>query len=60
MFRRSGTTWVEQTGFVHNGSAGDEFGTSVAIDGNHSIVGTPNKDVGSNVDEGKIYIFSRE
>ncbi len=60
MFRQIGTTWVEQTGFVHNGSAGDEFGTSVAIDGNHSIVGTPNKDVGSNVDEGKIYIFSRE
>jgi hypothetical protein len=39
-------------------SAGDEFGTSVAIDGNNCIVGAPEEDDSGGDSSGKAYIFN--
>ena len=39
-------------------AAGDEFGFSVAIDGDYVVVSAPNKD-GTGTDEGAAYVFDR-
>jgi hypothetical protein len=39
-----------------DGAMGDEFGYSVAVDGNYAIVGAPRND-GDGVDTGSAYIF---
>jgi len=39
-------------------AAGDEFGFSVAIDGDYVVVSAPNKD-GSGADEGAVYVYDR-
>ena len=38
-------------------SAGDQFGTQVAISGNHVVVGVHNEDDAGGIDSGKAYIF---
>jgi FG-GAP repeat len=61
IFKRSGASWVEQTGLVHvGGSASDFFGRSVSISDSHVIVGAPFKEVGTNTNEGIVYFFNRE
>lgn len=42
-----------------DGGPADNFGTSVAVDGNIAIIGAPFDDVGPNVDQGSAYIFVR-
>jgi hypothetical protein len=41
-----------------NGAAGDELGTSVAISGSTIVAGAPFRTVGSNVDQGVVYVFT--
>jgi len=60
VFVRSGSTWTQQTKLtVFGGSAGDQFGFSVAISGNSLLIGSPYDDVGSNIDQGSAYVFVR-
>jgi hypothetical protein len=60
VFVRSGTTWTEQQRLTANdGAANDRFGLSVAINGDTIAVGTIGDDVGSNADQGSVYIFAR-
>lgn len=40
-----------------DGVVGDQFGFSVAIDGNYAIIGAPLDDIGANGDQGSAYIF---
>jgi hypothetical protein len=40
-----------------NGAANHEFGFSVSISGNYAIVGTPNDNVGANVNQGSASIY---
>jgi hypothetical protein len=41
-----------------NGATGDELGTSVAISGSTVVAGAPLRTVGSNVDQGVVYVFT--
>ena len=43
---------------AYNASAGDQFGVSVAIDGDFAIVGAPYEDDANGSDSGKAYIFN--
>ena len=42
-----------------DGAAGDNFGSSVDIDGDTIVVGAPGDDIGANVDQGSAYVFVR-
>ncbi|MBK8698507.1 MAG: FG-GAP repeat protein [Saprospiraceae bacterium] len=61
IFKRSGTSWTQQAGLTaSDGAADDQFGISVSISGDYAIVGAYWKDIGSNVDQGKVYFFNKE
>jgi len=65
----NGTNWVYfqaqvEPNLIHplegtaaDGDVGDEFGSSVAINGNYVVVGAPGDNIGSNSDQGSAYIF---
>ena len=59
IFRRSGSIWLQQAKLTaSDGAAGDNFGGSVAIDGDYAIVGAQfDDDNGSS--SGSAYIFQR-
>ena len=60
IFYRSGNTWSEQAKLTaSDGAAYDEFGNSVAINGDYAIVGVYMDDIGSQVNQGSAYIFYR-
>ena len=59
IFLRSGTTWTEQAKITaSDGSADDEFGRSVSIDGDYVVVGSCHDD-DDGTDSGSAYIFHR-
>ena len=59
IFVHSGNHWIQQTKLIANdGAAFDNFGRSVAIDGDTAIIGTTG-DVESNDNQGKAYVFTR-
>lgn len=61
VYRRVAGQWLEEDILTAaDETAGDEFGTSVAISGNFAIIGAPMNDdagAGPNVDSGSAYIF---
>ena len=62
LFVRSGTSWSQQAKLTAaDGAAVDQFGTSVAIngDGTTVIVGAYLDDIGANIDQGSAYVFAR-
>jgi hypothetical protein len=60
VFVRSGTTWTQQAILTAtDGTADDQFGTSVALSGDTALVGTVWDDVGDNEDQGSVYVFVR-
>ena len=60
IFVRTGTTWSQQAQLtVSDGTAGDEFGISVAISEDTAIIGAPDDDVGANGYQGSAYVFVR-
>lgn len=61
VFLRSGTSWTEQTQLISSdGSAGDLFGSSVALDANVALIGAFTDRIGSTSEEqGSAYIFTR-
>jgi hypothetical protein len=60
VFARSGTTWIQQQKLMASDAADfDQFGLSVAINGNTVAVGAPNADIGWNEEQGAAYIFAR-
>src|SRR5690606_21588077 len=57
---RAGSTWSEQAILHHSGAAsGDDFGTSVAIEGGLAIVGAPGVDWAGAGGAGSAYVFER-
>jgi len=59
IFTRSGSTWIQQAKLLaSDGTADDEFGYSVSIDGDYAFVGAPWDD-DNGVDSGSAYIFTR-
>ena len=60
IFTRNGTVWTQQAQLnATGGAANDNFGFSVAINGDTVIVGAVYDDVGANSDQGSAYIFVR-
>ncbi len=60
VFVRNGSTWTEQAKLVgFDGAAGDNFGFSVAINGNTAVIGAYAKTVGPNTSQGAAYVFVR-
>jgi len=64
IFVRSNGVWSLQLGLVANdGATGDQFGSSVAIDGDTALVGAHFDDIGTAAgtesDQGSAYLFSR-
>jgi hypothetical protein len=58
VFVQSGTTWGQQAELTSSdGAANDEFGSSVAVDGNTAVVGAVGHMVGLNVNQGAAYVF---
>jgi hypothetical protein len=60
IFKREGAAWVQQAKLLaSDGAAGDEFGISVSISGDHAIVGAYEDD-DKGTDSGSAYIFKRD
>ena len=56
VFVRSGTTWTQQQKLVANdGAESDQFGNSIALDGDALVVGAANDEDG----RGSVYVFIR-
>jgi subtilisin family serine protease len=60
VFVRTGTGWLlQQKLTVGDGAASDQFGWTVSINGGTLLVGAPGDDVGANVNQGSVYVFTR-
>jgi hypothetical protein len=60
VFRRSGDEWVLEARLAANdGMSLDEFGSSVALEGNIALVGSPGSDISEVNDQGAVYVFER-
>ena len=60
VFTRSGTNWNQQQKLVAaDGAASDQFGRSVALDGDTALVGAHRANIGANSDQGAAYVFTR-
>ena len=58
VFVASGTSWVQVAKLTaSDGSASDQFGSSVSFSGNTVVVGADEATVGSNVSQGAAYVF---
>ncbi len=59
VFTRTGGTWTEEATLnAADGSANDQFGFWVGVDGDTAVVGAPFDDVGAR-DQGSAYVFAR-
>lgn len=57
-YRRVGLNWVWQHGILPtDAGAGDEFGSSLAMDASSLWIGAPKDDIGSNADQGSVYVY---
>lgn len=60
VFSLEGSNWNEQQKLTAlDGAAGDNFGVSVALDGDTAAVGAYAADVGADNDQGAAYLFTR-
>lgn len=60
IFTRSGTMWTQQQQlFASGGAANDNFGYSVAIDGDIAVIGAFQHNIGAKTDQGAAYVFER-
>lgn len=58
--RNASGTWSQQAKLIAGGgAAGDEFGWSVALEGNTAVVGARSHDVGARPNQGAAYVFVR-
>jgi hypothetical protein len=59
VFIRTGTTWSQQAKLLaSDGTAGDNFGLSVSLDGDTALIGAPFHD-DNGADAGSAYMFTR-
>ena len=60
VYLRSGTSWSLQAFLADDeDSSGDDFGYSVAIDGDTAVIGAPFDDLGAGEKQGSAYVFVR-
>ena len=61
IFKYDGTSWSEEDKIVSSDKENnDEFGVSVAIDGDYAVVGAQYQDPGGTTNAGAAYIFKRD
>ena len=61
VFQRNNGAWAEIAQLTAiDGLSGDQFGSSVGIYGDYLVVGSPGDDIGSNSDQGSVYVFNRQ
>ena len=59
VFTGAGASWSEQTELTASDVAGDDqFGTSVALDGDTALIGAPDKTVSGQDSAGAAYVFT--
>jgi hypothetical protein len=59
IFTRTGVFWNQTAKLMASGgSAGDEFGYAVALEGSIALIGAPSDDMNGSVDQGAGYVFS--
>jgi hypothetical protein len=60
VFTRSGASWSQQQKLAAaDGAVTDQFGISVALDGETALVGAYRANVGGNASQGAAYVFTR-
>jgi hypothetical protein len=60
VFNRVGSNWVQQSKLIAgDAEASDGFGRTVAWLGDIVLIGAPSDDVGSNVNQGSVYVFAQ-
>jgi hypothetical protein len=60
VFQRTGTSWSQQAKLTGSGLTGaDEFGRSIAIDGDTVVIGAPLNRPGNRLISGSAYVFQR-
>ncbi|MEI7911858.1 MAG: choice-of-anchor D domain-containing protein [Verrucomicrobiota bacterium] len=60
VFVRNGTTWSQQAKLTaDDGAPNDNFGYSVALDGNTALIGAQGDDTAAGGDAGSAYVFTR-
>ncbi len=60
VFTSNGAFWaLQQKLSAGDGAFADEFGWSVALDGDTLLVGASEKNIGANTDQGSAYVFTR-
>lgn len=62
VYVRKAGAWLQQAELTaSDAAAGDRFGvSSVAVSGDTVVVGVPFDDVGSSIDQGSVYVFTRD
>jgi hypothetical protein len=59
VFSDTSGSWIQTAKLTAaDGALGDEFGEAVAIDGHTIVIGAPQHTVGTNADQGAVYVFS--
>jgi hypothetical protein len=60
VFTRIGSTWTQQQKlYASNFARSDNFGSGLALRGNHLLVGSPTAKVGQSLSRGSVYWFQR-
>ena len=60
VFVRNGVAWTEQARLTANdGEDSDNFGAAVAVEDDTAFIGAPADDVGNNLNQGSVYVFTR-
>ncbi|WP_433928223.1 kelch repeat-containing protein [Sorangium cellulosum] len=60
VFRHTGGRWAQQQRLIaSDGAADDVFGISVALSGDTALVGAYSDDIGRNVNQGSVYVYTR-
>lgn len=60
VFTGSGTNWsLQQKLTASDGTSQNDFGSAVSIQGDTILIGAPAKTIGSNSQQGKVYVFTR-
>jgi hypothetical protein len=60
IFFKTGNSWNQQFKLTANdGMSNDNFGNCVSIAGIYAVIGSPNSDINTNMNQGAAYVFTR-
>jgi hypothetical protein len=60
VYAGAGSNWIQQAKLMSmDGAQGDQFGFAVALSGDAAMVGEPFDNVGNQIDQGSVHIYTR-